>query len=114
MSKQIEFFDGCLTVRTAYDYTQADKVIMIHKGEKPREFYPSGANVQGETERANYLEKRLKHLLLSDYIRSFDEINPNTKEYVRDIREADFTDSVNSQNNNRLTLKRYIIHYKNG
>ena len=35
------------------------------------------------------LEGRLKHLLQSDFIRSFDEKNFKTKEYVRDIREAD-------------------------
>lgn len=35
------------------------------------------------------LERRLKHLLQSDFIRSFDEVNVNTKEYKRDIKEAD-------------------------
>lgn len=35
------------------------------------------------------LERRLKHLLKSNFIRSFDEVNPITKEYKRDIREAD-------------------------
>lgn len=33
--------------------------------------------------------KRLRHLLESEYIRSFDEIDPRTQEYKRDIREAD-------------------------
>lgn len=35
------------------------------------------------------LVRRLKHLLESDYIRSFDEVKPGTGEYKRDIREAD-------------------------
>ncbi len=35
------------------------------------------------------LERRLKHLLQSDFIRSFDEVDVYTKEYKRDIREAD-------------------------
>ena len=35
------------------------------------------------------LERRLKHLLQSDFIRSFDEVDARTKEYKRDIREAD-------------------------
>lgn len=35
------------------------------------------------------LERRLRHLLESDYIRSFDEVNLFTHEYKRDIREAD-------------------------
>ena len=33
--------------------------------------------------------KRLRHLLESEYIRSFDEVDPRTQEYKRDIREAD-------------------------
>lgn len=40
-------------------------------------------------EHAEYLERRLKHLLQSDFIRSFDEVNVHTKEYKRDIKEAD-------------------------
>lgn len=36
------------------------------------------------------LERRLKHLLQSDFIRSFDEVDVYTKEYKRDIREADY------------------------
>lgn len=35
------------------------------------------------------LERRLKHLLQSDFIRSFDKVDIHTKEYKRDIREAD-------------------------
>lgn len=35
------------------------------------------------------LERRLKHLLQSDFIKSFDEVDVYTKEYKRDIREAD-------------------------
>lgn len=35
------------------------------------------------------LEKRLKHLLKSEFIRSFDAKNPRTKKYVRNIKEAD-------------------------
>ena len=35
------------------------------------------------------LRRRLQHLLESEYIRSFDEINPRTHTYKRDIREAD-------------------------
>lgn len=39
----------------------------------------------------NYiLERRLKHLLQSEFIRSFDEVDARTKEYKRDIREADY------------------------
>ena len=37
----------------------------------------------------NTLKRRLKHLLQSDFIRSFDEVDVRTKEYKRDIREAD-------------------------
>ena len=33
--------------------------------------------------------KRLRHLLESEYIRSFDEVDPRTQEYKIDIREAD-------------------------
>ena len=33
--------------------------------------------------------RRLKHLLESDYIRSFDEVDPTSKAYKRDISEAD-------------------------
>lgn len=39
--------------------------------------------------RAIALEKRLKHLLQSEFIATFDRVNVNTKEYVRDIRDAD-------------------------
>lgn len=35
------------------------------------------------------LVRRFKHLLESDYIRSFDEVVPFTGKYKRDIREAD-------------------------
>lgn len=35
------------------------------------------------------LEKRLKHLLQSNFIASFDEVDIKTKEYKRDINEAD-------------------------
>jgi hypothetical protein len=33
--------------------------------------------------------RRLKHLLESDYISQFDQVDPNTKEYIRNIKEAD-------------------------
>lgn len=33
--------------------------------------------------------RRLRHLLDSDYISSFDRVYPSTQEYIRDIREAD-------------------------
>lgn len=33
--------------------------------------------------------RRLKHLLESDYISQFDRVDPHTKEYIHDIREAD-------------------------
>ena len=39
--------------------------------------------------KAEMLERRLKHLLQSDFIASFDRVDPNTKEYIRDIRDAD-------------------------
>jgi len=34
--------------------------------------------------------RRLKHLLESDYISQFDQVDPNTKEYIRNIKEADW------------------------
>lgn len=34
------------------------------------------------------LLKRFKHLMCSEYIRSFDAVNPTTGEYMRDIKEA--------------------------
>ena len=34
------------------------------------------------------IEKRLKHLISSPYIRSFDQVNPVTHEYMRDIKDA--------------------------
>lgn len=37
----------------------------------------------------HFLERRLKHLLQSDFIRSFDEKNFDTQEYKRNIKEAD-------------------------
>lgn len=33
--------------------------------------------------------RRFRHLLESNYISQFDQVDPNTKEYIRDIREAD-------------------------
>ena len=33
--------------------------------------------------------RRLKHLLESDFISQFDQVDPNTKEYIRNIKEAD-------------------------
>lgn len=33
--------------------------------------------------------RRLRHLLESDYISQFDRVDPHTKEYIHDIREAD-------------------------
>lgn len=41
------------------------------------------------------LERRLKHLLQSDFIRSFDEVDVHTKEYKRDIKEADKEKTTN-------------------
>lgn len=35
------------------------------------------------------LERRLRHLLQSNFIASFDEYDPKTKSYKRDIKEAD-------------------------
>lgn len=35
------------------------------------------------------LTKRMRHLLQSDFIKSYDEIYPRTGEYVRDINELD-------------------------
>lgn len=43
---------------------------------------------------AYILEKRLKHLLESDFIRQFDSVSPATKEYIVDIREADKAEFV--------------------
>lgn len=40
-------------------------------------------------EEHDLLVRRLEHLLESDYIRSFDEVNIMTGRYKRDIREAD-------------------------
>lgn len=34
--------------------------------------------------------RRLRHLLESNYISQFDQIDPNTKEYIRNIKEADW------------------------
>lgn len=34
--------------------------------------------------------RRLRHLLESNYISQFDQVDPNTKEYIRNIREADW------------------------
>ncbi len=39
--------------------------------------------------KVDYLEQRLKHLLQSNFIKSFDEKNSITGEYKRDIKEAD-------------------------
>lgn len=36
-----------------------------------------------------FMERRLKHLLKSDFISSFDQKKPSTGEYARDIAEAD-------------------------
>lgn len=47
-------------------------------------------NVESEQNRyIQLLEKRLKHLLKSDYIRQFDEKDPQTGEYKLDIHDAD-------------------------
>ena len=35
------------------------------------------------------LERRLRHLLESEFVRQFDEVDPRTHEYIRDIRDAD-------------------------
>lgn len=40
------------------------------------------------------LQRRLSHLLESDYISSFDELDPRTHKYKRDIKEADELDTV--------------------
>ena len=45
-------------------------------------------NIKLRRER-NTLEYRLQHLLLSDYIRSFDKKDIRTGEYVKDIKDAD-------------------------
>lgn len=34
--------------------------------------------------------RRLRHLLESDYISQFDQVDPNTHEYIRNIKEADW------------------------
>lgn len=34
--------------------------------------------------------RRLKHLLESDFISQFDKVDPNTNEYIRNIKEADW------------------------
>lgn len=39
--------------------------------------------------KVDYLEQRLKHLLQSNFIKSFDEKDLKTGEYKRDIKEAD-------------------------
>lgn len=39
--------------------------------------------------REQVLEERLEHLLQSDFIASFDQVDYRTHEYVRDIRTAD-------------------------
>ena len=40
-------------------------------------------------EQREYLEKRLMHLMESDFIRRFDEYNPAARTYALDIRDAD-------------------------
>ena len=80
MNPRIAFqtiWDRCqhtVEVYGALKYLQALAEIPVEKHQK------------NDTER---LERRLKHLLQSDFIRSFDEVNPHTKEYKRDIKEAD-------------------------
>lgn len=39
MSKQVELKGNTLIVRTRFDYKQASKVIVMHKGEKAKVFY---------------------------------------------------------------------------
>lgn len=46
-------------------------------------------SIQALLEEKISLERRLRHLLQSDYIRSFDEYDPRSHTYKRDIKEAD-------------------------
>ena len=45
--------------------------------------------------RIKSLEKRLKHLLSSEFIRSFDEVSYPSGTYKRDIKEADMQGDIN-------------------
>lgn len=47
--------------------------------------------------------RRLKHLLESDYISSFDKVDPVSGEYKRDITEAD-------AENNRMCIKHDVLY----
>ena len=60
-------------------------------GDGSKEEVVTAWNERAKTEEETYLEKRLKHLWESDFIASFDEVDVNTKEYKRDIKEADQT-----------------------
>ena len=42
-------------------------------------------------EEYNLLLKRFRHLLKSDIVALYDEVDPKTKEYKRDIKELDNT-----------------------
>lgn len=50
------------------------------------------------------LESRLKHLLQSDFINTFDRKDPITKEYTRDIKEADKLLKCNSVEMKKINL----------
>lgn len=60
------------------------------------------------------LLKRFRHLLESDYIRSFDEVKLGTGEYKRDIREAGRVLMVDSEPVVRCGECEYFCQYAQG
>lgn len=83
--EQIKYALGCCVDGDCYPCPYAE----IGAGCRDRMAEDALSLIKELTEENENFEKRLRHLLQSDFIASFDEVNIKTKEYFRDISEAD-------------------------
>ena len=67
-------------IQFVHESTEAHEIEIIREEQTP------ASDPQREL---HITRKRLQHLLQSDFIRTFDEKDIKTGEYIRDIREAD-------------------------
>lgn len=62
-----------------------------------------------EMEEKGVIERRLKHLLQSEYIARFDKVNPETHEYERNINAADIVLKLTTAPAEGKTIPVYFI-----
>lgn len=80
---------GCGKLKSGYGRCQNCGCNEFNILASPSDKAAASCGIAVDGKEFNALLKRFRHLLESETIRQYDEVNPHTGEYVRDIRELD-------------------------